>query len=223
MLSPVRFSSLVIFIAFWTGAQYSHAQSTADEILLKVQDTYKNVITLSADFQQALSIALTDEVQKSEGTFILHAPEQFYMEYEAPEKQKVISDGQKVWIYDQEMKQVIIRSAEVIDPTLNPLYFLSHVNDDYLAELKDEVKVDGKTCWHLILKVKEKNDASVIRKMEVWADKNDCQVRQFQIFNANDDYTTYTLKKVKINPPLKTDQFAFLIPKGVEVIDETRK
>lgn len=200
---------------------HADAQPTASDILTNVQKTYQDVVALTADFEQILAIALTDEIQESTGALVLQSPDKFYMSYEEPDRQQIVSNGEKVWFHDLEMEQVIIRDASMIDPTLNPMYFLTHVKDDYEAELSGEEEIDGKACYHLILISKHLEQAPTFERMDIWVSQKDWVVRQFQVFNINNDYTTYTLKDIKLNPELEAKQFEFEVPDNVEVIDET--
>ena len=200
---------------------FSQNIPTSDEILQRVKQTYSNVQTMSADFDQILQLSLTDEQQKSKGKLLLEKPDHFRLIYVEPENQTLISDGAKVWFYNADLEQVIIRGIDAVDATLNPLYFLTHVQEDYLTELAGEEKIDKKDCYHLNLERKKDSTKAALERMEIWVSREKSYVVQIRVHNSNNDYTTYTLKNISLNPGVKASDFQFKIPEGTEVIDES--
>ncbi|OQY28023.1 MAG: outer membrane lipoprotein carrier protein LolA [Candidatus Cloacimonetes bacterium 4572_55] len=197
------------------------AQLDGQQILKNVRETYKDVESVKANFSQELFISLTDEIQKSEGNLSLQSPDKFCLIYEEPEKQTIVSNGEKVWFYDIEMEQVIIREAIVVDPALNPLTILTQIEEKYEAQSKGEAKVDDKECFQLLLVAADSVSAPAVKEMTIWVDETNWFIRQFQIYNENGDYTVYTLRRIELNPDLEEEKFKFEIPKNVEIIDET--
>lgn len=217
----MRFLSTLVIILYLISPKAQADDISSAQILKNVQSIYTDVKAIKARFEQTLFISLTEDTQVSKGTLLLQRPDLFHLDYSEPEPQLLISNGTKVWFYDSMMEQVIIRSAAVIDPTLNPLYFLMHVEDDYQSELIRSEKVAGRDCFLLKLTRKSDNAADGLEEMELWISQKQWLVRQFRVFNRNGDYTTYTLFDMELNPSPDTSKFEFSIPPGIEIIDES--
>jgi len=66
--------------------------------------------TYSAAFQQQLFNESGEELEKSTGVFYLRRPGMFYWAYYEPYSQMIISNGVTLWVYDEDLEQVIIRN-----------------------------------------------------------------------------------------------------------------
>lgn len=66
--------------------------------------------TYSAAFQQELSNESGEELEKSLGVFYLRRPGMFHWAYYEPYSQMIISNGITLWVYDEDLEQVIIRN-----------------------------------------------------------------------------------------------------------------
>ena len=54
-----------------------------------------------------------DQAQVSSGTFTFQRPGNFRWSYEKPFEQLIVGDGAKLWIYDRDLNQVIVRKLDV--------------------------------------------------------------------------------------------------------------
>jgi len=61
-----------------------------------------------AGFEQTLYDADSTALQVSTGTIQLKRPGRFVWVYETPNKQRLISDGENLWLYDEELEQVTV-------------------------------------------------------------------------------------------------------------------
>lgn len=130
---------------FWllSAATTSFAQSgEGAETLRRFLD---DATTLKADFRQSLYTADSEEPQVSEGVLMIKRPGRFRWEYTMPEGQLVVCDGDRVWMYDEELEQVTVRP---IDDTLRgtPAMLLSgQATLDETFEVMGSHEEDGRT------------------------------------------------------------------------------
>src|SRR3990172_7508337 len=68
--------------------------------------------TLQAQFEQTVINEKGKTLESSKGKVYLQRPGKFHWDYEQPYVQSIIGDGQKVWIYDQDLEQVTIRPMQ---------------------------------------------------------------------------------------------------------------
>ncbi|MGH8800272.1 MAG: outer membrane lipoprotein chaperone LolA, partial [Casimicrobiaceae bacterium] len=63
-------------------------------------------------FRQVVSGKAGRPAQESSGTFAFSRPGKFRWTYDKPHAQIIVGDGEKLWIYDPDLKQVIVRKLD---------------------------------------------------------------------------------------------------------------
>lgn len=78
-----------------------------------------NFETLQSDFTQTLLNEDGEALEKTSGTLYLQQPGKFHWSYQEPYVQKIISNGEVLWIYDEDLEQLTIREidSETIEKT----------------------------------------------------------------------------------------------------------
>ncbi|MEM7027344.1 MAG: outer membrane lipoprotein chaperone LolA, partial [Pseudomonadota bacterium] len=66
--------------------------------------------TIESNFSQTLLNESGQVIENSSGMLYLRQPAKFHWSYELPYSQKIISDGNFLWIYDEDLEQVTIRN-----------------------------------------------------------------------------------------------------------------
>ena len=102
--------SVLFFIAFFPGIISVTAHAGEGQKLLN--SFYKEVKSIRADFLQILLDDNGEIIQESSGKVVILRPDKFRWDYKEPFPQQIIADGKKFWIYDSELEQVIVRSAD---------------------------------------------------------------------------------------------------------------
>lgn len=67
--------------------------------------------TLRAGFEQSMFDEGGNRLRASRGVMAFHRPHRFRWEYEEPERQLIVADGERVWWYDAELEQVTVWPA----------------------------------------------------------------------------------------------------------------
>src|SRR5216684_7449021 len=62
-----------------------------------------------ADFEQKVHDRNRKLVQESKGSFVFLRPGRFRWVYDKPVDQLIVGDGERVWIYDRDLKQATVR------------------------------------------------------------------------------------------------------------------
>ena len=203
MFRTLLAASLLSFTAF------AHAES-ADAALARFLD---GVSSYQANFTQVQTDERGLKIQSSSGTMALSRPGKFRWQYAAPAEQLIVTDGSKLWLYDQDLKQVTVRPAEeALQGT--PAALLSQKKT--LTEtftVSDEGDADGVKKLKLVPKSKE----SDFQDVSLWL-KAGAPVRM--VFRDTlGGATDITFMQGKTNTKLDAGLFRFTPPKGVEVID----
>jgi chaperone LolA len=131
----IAISVLVLCSALFAG--------NATDIIDKSEALYSESGLFSAKFTQTVSTGDFFDDEKVEGTLLMNYPRQFRID---THEQAIVSDGDTLWSYSAENKQVtveaIAESKETITPTDYLFSFKQNYNLDYdSTDVIDKVKV----------------------------------------------------------------------------------
>lgn len=118
----------------------------ADESVFSLEGYLQDLETFSAVFEQTILNNHGEELEKSAGEVFIKKPGMFRWEYEIPYIQHLISDGSNLWVYDEDLEQVSIRTiATLIDDS--PAAILGgevEIHKHYvISETEDAEKTSG--------------------------------------------------------------------------------
>jgi outer membrane lipoprotein carrier protein len=207
-----HFRSLLLALALSlaaAGAVSAAEESTAPE---RLRAFLAETVTLEAHFSQVLLEADTQRAQVSEGRFYLHRPQRFRWEYESPQPQLVVADGENMWLYDPDLEQVTVRRLDE-ELSSTPAMLLS---GDALLEESFRVgaayREDG-LDWVELAPLSEAADFAALR-LGFEAER----LASMELIDALGQTTVIRFSEVRINPPLDAELFHFTPPPGVDVI-----
>jgi outer membrane lipoprotein carrier protein len=189
----------------------AHAEG---EAVLKGLFSYK---TLKADFTQEILDPQRNVQQQMRGRLVIQRPGKFRWNYQSPYEQEIVADGKKVWLYDVDLEQVTVKPQDQA-LTGSPASLLSTH-----AKLEDEFKIrivqrnDGLQWFELTPKAKEGSFEQIFLGLK------QKQLYRLEIRDSFGQQTDVQFENVQTNTSVSADTFAFTIPKGVDVIDETVK
>ena len=184
--------------------------STADDLITKI----KNIQSMSANFTQKLIDGQSDSNVNSKGTMSLKKPQYFEWVTTSPNNQEIVSNGKKLWIYDGDLEQLIIKPVSNNISQFPHLILLSK-NSDNLNKL---FTVKEKSTDKYILK--PKND-EMINSITIQFTENG-ELDYLDISTSLNQYTQIKFSDIKDNSDsIKASDFHFKAPKDTDVIDET--
>jgi outer membrane lipoprotein carrier protein len=186
----------------------------AQDPAVRVKSFVESTKSLRAQFAQTVAAKNSKKPQISSGVLALSRPGKFRWQIDKPYEQLMVSDGQKVWLYDPDLKQVTVRrAAGTLGGT--PAALLAGDNSiDKNFTLKDAGQREGRDWIEALPKTP---DASFSRILLGF--KGDT----LQVMELSDNFgqTTHILfSQVERNPALPAATFKFTPPAGVDVVDE---
>jgi len=168
---------------------------------------------LSGNFTQTLTDP-TGKVQSSSGTLVLEAPRQFRWDTLTPNKQTIVADGSRVWLYDPDLEQVQVRKqdAEEAHSPLTVLTDLKQLDKDFTVSEQGEH--DGLT-W---LRLTSTGPDPQFSYVDLGFDTNSLARMQFKDqLGAVSDIRFSNWQR---NPSIPPQDFNFTPPKGADVIGD---
>ena len=195
------------------------AQS-ADSVLARAQRAYDGMTTLRAAFSQTLTNPMLGGPEQSRGVLFLQPPGRFAMRFSEPSGDRVVADGQWLWVYtpssvpDQVIRQPIPTSgantpnlfAQFVDQPLER-YRASYVGSDTVAtEPVDLVRL-----------VPKGNDAP-FREAVIGISRRDGWMRRLSLVEESGQRRVLTFQRLDINQLIPPGELRFSVPRGTRVI-----
>jgi len=237
---------LLLFIPGISGA----AEVELSDVITALETPFKaqtkkseQIADFSADFSQESHIASIDRTQHGQGIvqfkFKVAAAEKssqakFRWQYQEPSIQEIISDGQMMWVYLPENRQVIESDISQIDAQQeeNPVTFLSglgNLSQDFSISWGFSRLIESEGY---LLQLEPRKESRFIQKIEIvvseeavnkWLKKNKTgeifPILSTLVTDPNGNRTTIKFRNVRVNQKLSDKLFIFDRPEGVEVVD----
>ena len=145
-------------------------------------------------------------------------PGKMRWEYETPEEQLLVTDGETVWLYDPLLENVTVQQLSRITE-VTALDFLLGVGDltrDFLPRnLSSELL---KTSGGLVVELEPKEKLANLEFIQLEVDPENHHLKTLLLMDRQGNYRTILLKEIKYNLDLDPQLFHFEIPDGMEVL-----
>jgi outer membrane lipoprotein carrier protein len=152
--------------------------------------------------------------RESTGTFSFQRPGKFRWSYVAPYEQLIVGDGERLWIYDRDLNQVIVRK---LDTALGSTPAALLAGDSALErnfDLADAGSADGLDYVDATPRTSDTGFASV----RIGFAGN--LPRTMELKDAFGNVTQLVFSGFERNPGLDAGQFRFVPPRGADVVGE---
>jgi len=200
----------VILLVGLLASSLANADTTARQQLELFLD---NTQSFSASFKQKLESEFGELLQQSAGKLSMQRPGKFRWDYSEPYPQNIISNGEKIWMYDSELEQVNVRPYEQVQSS--PVNLLDNREKLDLAFSIVEMPSQEQQNW---VKLIPKQPDSDFKVMLVGLQNGKIKTMRF-LDNFNQQ-TEISFDKLIINPVFKEDTFIFKVPQGVDVMGD---
>jgi outer membrane lipoprotein carrier protein len=199
------------------GAQ---SQPSAETLARSLQQRYQGIRDFSATFVHTYRGGVLKTQTKEQGTVSVKKPGMMRFVYTAPERKEFVSDGRKVYSYVPEDKQVIVSAVPPQDQATTPALFLTGKGDiarDFTASYAQSPVPSA-----VALKLSPRREEPEYEYFVVAVDPSTLQWRALTTKDRQGGESTLIFSNLKENQGLSDKEFAFRIPRGVDVIDGTR-
>jgi len=209
--------TLGIFL-FLLGGAYANPLDTD---VSQIQKTYDTIRDIQAYFVQESVVKSwnAEQVQKAEGKVFFKKHGKMFWDYQQPAPQQIISDGNTVWFYEPEDKQVTVTTIGE--------GFSSQISADLLngnAQLKRDFNVTDMTspaeesAGKLVLQLIPRSPQQNLSKILLRLDKKNFLIYQTEVYDLFDNLTRITFSQIQIDTNLADTLFTFTPPPGVEML-----
>ena len=170
--------------------------------------------TLTANFSQLTLDGSGTQLQETRGDMVLQRPGLFYWHTDAPQEQLMVSDGQKVSLWDPDLEQVTIKKLDQ-RLTQTPALLLSG-DVSKISESFDITSKEAGGVMDFTLKPKTRDTLFDSLRLSF----RNGMINDMQLIDSVGQRTNILFTGVKANEAIPASKFKFDIPKGADVIQE---
>ena len=204
---------LAALLTLWTP------ETTAPALAQALQKKYDGVKDFSADFTHTYEGGVLRKQITERGRLLIKKPGKMRWQYTAPEEKLFVSDGVKMYSYIPQDKQVIVATVPPDDQATTPTLFLAgkgSVTRDFVASLV-ELPV-GMPAGTQALKLVPKARQQDYDWLVLVVDPASLDIRGLVTVDAQGGKSSFSFTNLKQNIGSADKDFAFKIPRGVDVV-----
>ncbi len=212
----LRWGVLAAFLFFGSLSFAAPAvDGRLEEVIAQVEKRY-DVPGFSADFHQVSTIKAMELSDEATGRMFVRKPEMMRWEYEKPERQVIITNADKLWIYRPQDNQVTVGKA--------PAFLAGGKGAGFLADIRvlrrkfdiSLAAVDDNR-FHVLQLVPIEKTIDV-EKILLYVARDSHQVQRVVTYNVYGDETRIDLLNSRFDQVPDRALFTFTVPKGADVV-----
>ena len=168
----------------------------------------------TAHFDQQVLDRAGKAVERASGTFAFQRPGKFRWAYEKPHAQLLVGDGQKLWIYDPDLKQVTVKRIDQAISSTPAALRAGRDDITTLFTLRDGGSADG-LAW---VEASPKSPDTGFDRVRLGM-----QGRQLAAMELQDSLggrTVLRFSDLKANAAVPPATFRFTPPAGADVLED---
>jgi len=199
-------------------AAASAAPPSPAELARAIQQKYDTVKDLSASFVHSYRGGVLRKEATERGTVQIKKPSRMRWTYESPERKVFVADGNRIYSYIPEDRQVIVAPVPADGEATTPALFLSghgNLTRDFAAAFPDEP--DPMPGTYSLLLTPHRQEAEYDWLLLV-VDRGTYRLRKLVTQDAQGGRSTFTFSDVRENTGVPDSTFRFTIPRGVDVV-----
>ena len=204
------------------AAAITLSQQGVDREIARAVAAWQKVRTLRATFQQTLTNPLTGSEMVARGDLQQQKPGRLAITFTEPDGDRIVSDGQYVWVYLQSATpgQVVKMRVTDMGAASTDLIgqFLNTPRAKYEATDAGAERVGDRPARAIVLVAKPGQALPFIRA-KVWIDAADALIRQFEAVDANGISRRVRILTMSPNASVDAGAFRFEVPPGARVVE----
>lgn len=188
----------------------------ASDVAGALQRKYDSIKDFTASFQQTYEGGVLRRKALETGTVYIKKPGRMRWDYTSPEKKLVVSDGQTIFLYFPNEKQVMKNAVPSQDEATSAVLFLmgkGNITRDFTVKW-----AEGGTDSTYRLRLDPKARQAEYDWLEITAERDTFRIVGLTAADAQGGKSSFTFSNFKENAGLADKMFQFSIPRGTEVI-----
>ncbi len=216
-ISNMKLIMAVVLAFLLFNLQAEAGELTLREKAAKLQETYDSTSSFAADFSQVTSMKLSRRERHGQGSLLIKKPGLMRWDYQEPDHQVLINDGEVMSMYFAGAEQMIIMPAkEYLQSDVTYAFFagtgnvlrdfeISAVGEEYCCGAAPDLRLTPKQAH------------PQVDYLYIWLNEH-FLISRMQIADHYGSITDLTLTNIKLNQPVDLERFKFVPPVGTEIV-----
>lgn len=203
---------LIIALLLTALLTWSHdSESAPNEVKDRLAELLNTIDSLVTDFKQQSIDGRGVLIRESTGRLWLSRPNLFRIETDPPFAQTLVSNGDKLWIYDPDLEQVTIRSLQSLGE-IPILLFMEH--DDALLERYRIDYLEEQGRGYFVLTPKSQEGLLRVLSLGFAGDRP----RFIRLEDSLGQDTMFEFTSPVLDAEIDREIFTFNVPEDVDVL-----
>ncbi len=199
------------------GSSVSAQPIDVTKTLKGIENRYNNIQSLELQFSE--NYTMKGHKRDASGTLFLRKPGRMRWQYTQPPGRLFISDGQYIYDYNPEEKQVERQKMKEADDFRAPLAFLLG-KLDFLKDFREfKSSMQGEDVSIVAIPKSDKLPYTEVTFLAA----PDFTIKKLTVKGQEGFVIDYIFSAEKKNPPVADAMFKFTPPPGVQVVDATAR
>ena len=199
-------------------------------VAARLQQRYDAMRSLSFSFVQATEGQMAGRPREGSGRAVFlktGKSKRMRWDYDSPERQVLVSDGETFSMYFESQQQMIVSPASVIEEDMTYSFFTGsgRLADDFAILGPNKNLVESESGDPQVIQLVPKSSESQVQDIHLWVGA-DSLIRRIEIRDQFDTRTVLTLSHIEENTldgkdePTLSRLFTFTPPEGTEIIHQ---
>jgi outer membrane lipoprotein carrier protein len=214
-------TAIIVVLSALPAILGAQAKPTPEALAKALQQRYQGIRDFSADFVHTYRGGVLRTQTTERGTVSVKKPGLMRWIYTTPESKEFVSDGRQVYSYIPADKQVIVTPLPADDEATTPALFLAGKGDiarDFTATAAD-APIPGTTA----LKLTPRREEPEYEYLVVALDPASLRIRGLTTRDRQGGDSALVFNNLKENQGISDKEFAFRIPRGVDVVKDAAR
>lgn len=219
--SRISLAAAAIVAAAVAATAAPLAAQSADSTLDRAVAAYATVKTARISFVQTIDNPLTGTSVKSRGELQQRRPSRFEVRFVEPAGDRIVSDGQWVWVYLPSTNPGQVIRAKLGDASTGApdfaSQFLESPRRNYTVSGGAAATIEGAATHSVVLT--PRSASSPFARVTLWVNDSDALLRRVETVDGSGVTRQITVTRFSRNSPVEAGAFVFHVPAGVKVFD----
>jgi len=176
---------------------------------------FERVSSLDAAFTQEVYDEKGKSLQHATGRVELARPGRLRWEYQTPDRQLILADGERLWTFDEELEQATVKPLDEALGSAPVMLLTRRGNLDQEYEVREVEGLDGLNWVEISPRARD----TEFDRIRIGLDERG--IRQMVLFDRFGQKTVIRFDRVRTNIAIPPAEFRFDPPPGVDVIGDS--
>jgi chaperone LolA len=222
----IQIRYLGILLLLLLGLSSAGIAESSSDIFTKIQAAFDQITDLHAVIIQTNVDTSSKTTTSYTGEVYFQKPNKLLLEYSKPAAQNIVFDGDYLWIYTPELKQVTKQKPESEAVPIPLLFFAGAGNIDqkefrnknFISPIKLET-ISAVSTYRI--RIRPKSKSALFKEELFWVNAATFLPMKAKIIDANGIMVTIVFSMVEKDIGIPAATFTMPIPTGVEFVDLT--